>query len=169
MIKHCIAVEAVMRSLARKLGEDETLWGLVGLLHDIDYDYVGRDMTKHGLEALGILKDKGLPQEALEAIAGHNEHNGFKVVGEKAIRILHALRASDHISGLIIATALVMPNKKLCEVKPESVMKKFKSKDFARSVSRERIKEVEFLGISLEDYIVLALNALKGISDQLGL
>lgn len=113
MIKHCIAVEAIMRSLARRLGEDEELWGLIGLLHDIDYDYVERDMSRHGLEALNILKGKDLPLEALEIIAGHNENNGFKVTNEKALKTLYCLRASDHASGLIIATTLVMPSKKL--------------------------------------------------------
>jgi putative nucleotidyltransferase with HDIG domain len=169
MVKHCLAVEAIMRYLARRLSEDEGLWGLIGLLHDIDYDYVGRDMHRHGLEALSILKDRELPTEALEAIAGHNEHNGFKVVNEKALKLLHALRASDHASGLIIATALVMPSKKLAEVKLETLMKKFKSKDFARGVDRERIREVEMLGIKLEEFLELALNALKSIADKLGL
>lgn len=169
IVKHCLAVEAIMMYLARKLGEDEDLWRLVGLLHDIDYDYVGRDMRKHGLEALNILKNRGLPSEVLEAIAGHNEHNGFKVVNEKALKLVHALRASDHASGLIIATALVMPNKKLAEVKLETLMKKFRSKDFARGVDRERIKEIELLGIKLDEFLELALEALKSIADKLAL
>ena len=118
MVKHCVAVEAIMRALARRLGEDEELWGLVGLLHDIDYDEVGRDPSRHGLEALRILEGK-LPRHALEAIAAHNEHNGFRA-GSGAERLLHALRAADHASGLIVATALVMPGKKLAEVKPET-------------------------------------------------
>lgn len=169
MVKHCIAVEVIMRSLAKRLGEDEVLWGLIGLLHDIDYDYVGRDMARHGLETLNILSSSGLPSEALEAIAGHNEHNGFRVVDEKAVRILHALRASDHSSGLVIATALVMPSKKLSEVKPATLLRKFKAKDFARGVDRERIREVELLGIGLEEFLTLSLEALQKISDELGL
>ncbi|MEM1646159.1 MAG: HDIG domain-containing protein [Ignisphaera sp.] len=169
MIKHCLAVEAIMQALAKKLGEDETIWMLVGLLHDIDYDYVGRDMKKHGLEALNILRDVGLPLEALEAIAGHNENNGFKISYEKSKKILHALRASDHASGLVIATALIMPNKKLAEVKLESVMRKYRSKDFAKGVDRERIKEIELLGMELEEFMALAIEALKGIAKELGL
>ncbi len=169
MIKHCIAVEAIMCSLAKRLGENEVIWSLTGLLHDIDYDYVERDMAKHGLEALNILSSSGLPREALEAIAGHNEHNGFRVIDERALKILHGLRASDHVSGLIIATALVMPNKKLSEVKPATLLRKFKSKDFARGVDRERIKEVELLNVDLEEFLPLSLEALQRIADELGL
>ncbi len=169
MIKHCIAVEAIMRALARRLGEDEMLWGLVGLLHDIDYEVVGKDLSRHGLvSAYEILKGK-LPQQALEAIAAHNELTGVKPTTPEAERMLHALRASDHMSGLIIATALVMPGKKLAEVKPRSVKKKFKSKDFARGVSRDRIREIERLGIDLNEFIELSLNALKSVANELGL
>ncbi|MEM1642283.1 MAG: HDIG domain-containing protein [Desulfurococcaceae archaeon] len=169
IVKHCIAVEAIMRAVAGRLGEDEELWGLIGLLHDVDYDYVNRDGSKHGLGALEILSNTGLPREALEAIAGHNEHNGFKVENEKAQRILHALRAADHASGLIIATALVMPNKKLSEVKLETLLRKFKAKDFARGVDRSRIKEIEHLGIGLEEFLSLSLQALQEIASELGL
>ena len=168
MIKHCLAVEAVMRALAKRLGEDEELWGLVGLLHDIDYDYVNRDLSRHGLEALKILQNK-LPEEALQAIAGHNEHNGFVVTNEKAKKILYALRAADHASGLIVATALVMPHKKLEEVKLETLMRKFKSKDFARGVDRNRILECEKLGLKLEEFMKIALDAMKSIANELGL
>lgn len=169
MVKHCLAVEAIMRALAKKLGEDETIWMLVGLLHDIDYDFVERDMKRHGLEALTILKSIGLPLEALEAIAGHNENNGFKITSEKSKKILHALRASDHASGLIIATALVMPSKKLAEVRLETVMRKYKSRDFARGVDRERVREIEILGLKLEEFMVLAIEALKEVASELGL
>ncbi|MEL9940625.1 MAG: HDIG domain-containing protein [Ignisphaera sp.] len=168
MVKHCIAVEAIMRSLAKRLGEDEELWGLTGLLHDIDYDYVNRDMGRHGLEALNILKGL-LPDDALQAIAGHNEHNGFAVTGDRAKRLLHGLRASDHASGLIIATALVMPNKKISEIRLETLMRKFRSKDFARGVDRNRIMEIEQLGLKLEEFLSLALESLKNISAELGL
>ncbi len=167
MVKHCIAVEAIMRALARRLGEDEELWGLVGLLHDIDYDEVGRDPSRHGLEALRILEGK-LPRHALEAIAAHNEHNGFRA-GSGAERLLHALRAADHASGLIVATALVMPGKRLAEVKPETLLRKFKQKDFARGVSRDRIKEIEVFGLKLEDFLALALDAMKSVAEELRL
>mgnify|MGYP003872441531 CR=1 FL=1 len=167
MVKHCVSVEAIMRALARRLGEDEELWALVGLLHDIDYDEVGRDPSRHGLEALGILEGK-LPRHGLEAIAAHNEHNGFRA-GSEAERLLHALRAADHASGLIVAAALVMPGKRLAEVKLETLLRKFKQKDFARGVSRDRIKEIEFLGLGLEEFLALALDAMKNVAEELGL
>jgi len=168
IIKHCLAVEAIMRGLAERLGEDAELWGLVGLLHDVDYDYVERDMRRHGLEAYNILKGL-LPEPALQAIAGHNEHNGFTVVDEYAKKMLHALRASDHASGLIVATALVMPSRKLEEVKLDSLIRKFKSKDFARGVNRERIREVEKLRVKLEEFLEIALISMKKIAGELGL
>lgn len=167
MVKHCIAVEAIMRALARKLGEDEGLWGLVGLLHDIDYDEVERNPSRHGLEALRILEGK-LPTHALEAIAAHNELNGFRA-GSEAERLLHALRAADHASGLIVATALVMPGKRLAEVKPETLLRKFRQKDFARGVNRDRIKEIELLGLKLEEFLTLALDAMKDVAEEFGL
>lgn len=168
MVKHCLAVGAIMRALARRLGENPDLWELIGLLHDIDYDYVGRDMNRHGLDALRILGGV-LPRDAVEAIASHNEHNGYKPDSEMAVRLSHALRASDHLAGLIIATALVMPNKRIAEVKVETLMRKFKSKDFARGVNRNRIKEVEKLGVTLEEFFNLGLAALSEIATELGL
>ncbi len=163
-LKHCIAVEAVMRSLARRLGENEDLWGAVGLLHDVDYELVGKDLNRHGLLSIEILKDV-LPKEALEAIASHNELTGFS--SESALS--YALKAADQVAGLIIATALVMPNKRLEEVRVESLLKKFKQKDFARGVDRNRILLCEKLGLSLEEFLTLSLDALKCIHGELGL
>jgi putative nucleotidyltransferase with HDIG domain len=162
--KHCLAVEAIMRALARRLGKDEELWSLTGLLHDIDYELVGKDLSRHGVVALELLKDL-LPNEALEAIASHNELTGHT----SNLDIAYALKASDHVSGLIIATALVMPNKKLDEVRVDSVLKKFKQKDFARGVDRSRIMYCEKLGLSLEEFVKVSLEALKEIHDVLGL
>jgi len=168
LIKHCIAVESIMRKLAMRLNEDVELWGLIGLLHDIDYDITNRDLKRHGLEALKILSGK-LPQIALEAIAAHNEDNGFVPSIEESKRIAIALRAADHISGLIIATALVMPHRKIDEIKLSTLKRKFKSKDFARNVSREHIRRIEELGIALDEFLQLALEALKSIAKELGL
>lgn len=168
MVKHCLAVGAIMRALAQRLGEDPDLWELIGLLHDIDYDYVGRDMNRHGLGALEILSGV-LPRDAVEAIASHNEHNGYKPSSEAAVRLSHALRASDHLAGLIVATALVMPSKKIAEVRVETLTRKFKSKDFARGVDRNRVREVEKLGLALEEFFDLGLAALSGIATELGL
>ncbi|MEM1508639.1 MAG: HDIG domain-containing protein [Thermofilaceae archaeon] len=168
MVKHCIAVGAIMRDVARKLKEDENLWELTGLLHDIDYDVTNRDMTQHGLDAIHILKGL-LPEVAIDAIASHNEHNGHTPGSPEAERLTHALRSSDHASGLIIATALVMPNKRLAEVKLDSLMKKFKQKDFARGVDRSRLRECELLGLSLEEFLAISLESMKKVAGELGL
>jgi len=164
-IKHMIAVEAVMKGLARYLGEDEGLWGLTGLLHDIDYSIVRGDLYRHGLESSRILEGI-LPQEALEAIRAHNyEYTGIP----PDTRLSKALIAADAISGLIVAVALVMPNKKLDEVKASSVMSKFKSKDFARGVDRNRILFCERLGLKLEEFIEISLQSMKNVARELGL
>lgn len=168
IIKHCIAVEAIMKNLARKLGENEELWSLIGLLHDLDYELTNRDMKQHGLKTIEILDNK-LPRQALEAIALHNEQNAFQPTIDEARRLSYALRACDHLSGLIIATALVMPNNKLSEVTVQSLLKKFKAKDFARNIDRGRIREIERLGIKLEEFFEIGLKALQEISKQLGL
>jgi len=164
LFKHCLAVGAIMRAVARVLGEDENLWELVGLLHDIDYELVGKDLSKHGLVSAELLKDK-LPENALLAIRAHNELTGVKDDSKLAL----ALKASDHASGLIIATALVMPHKKLEEVKLESLLRKFKQKDFARNVKRERILNCEKIGIPLNKFLEIALKALQEIHSDLGL
>lgn len=163
--KHMVAVEAVMRGLARRMGEDEELWGLTGLLHDLDYEAVGGDFSRHGLEAAEMLKGR-LPENCLNAIRAHNyEHTGV----DPKDKLSYALIASDAISGLIVATALVMPHKRLEEVRVRSVLKKFKSKDFARGVDRSRILFCEKLGLTLEEFVETALEAMKSVADELGL
>jgi len=164
LIKHMIAVEAIMRALAEKLGEDIDLWGAVGLLHDIDYEYTKDDFTKHGIKSAEFLKEL-LPEEALDAIKAHNELTGY-ICDSKLSK---ALKAADQISGLIVATALVMPNKTIDEVKVKSIKKKFKQKDFARGVKREKIKLIEDLGFTLDEFFELSLNAIKKVKNELGL
>jgi len=164
LVKHMLAVEAIMRALARELGEDEELWGLTGLLHDLDYEEVQDDFSRHGLRSAELLEGL-LPEEALHAIRAHNDRTGVR----PETRLDLALRAADALSGLIVATALVMPNKRLAEVRLKSLKKKFKAKDFARGADRERIKLCEQLGLSLERFLELGLEALKSIADELGL
>ena len=165
IVLHMIAVSAIMRALARYFGEDEEEWELVGLLHDIDYERTKANPARHGLEAENILKGR-VSEEVLRAIKAHNfENTGVK----PETRLENALIAADAVSGLIIASALVMPHKKLEEVRVETLEKKFRQKDFARSVSRERIMFCEKLGLSRERFFELALEALKEISGELGL
>ena len=164
LVKHCIAVGAIMKGLAQHFGEDENLWELAGLLHDIDYEQTKDNHEKHGLVALEILKDK-VPQEVLDVIPTHNDLTGFK----REKKIDFALAAADAVSGLVIATALMMPSKKLDEVKIESVLKKFKKKDFARNVNREKILLCNKIGLNLEEFMQISLEALGNVSNDLGL
>lgn len=164
--RHCLATEAVMRHLAQYFGKDADMWGITGLLHDLDLEIVNGDMNKHGLETARILEDVGANPEIIEAIKAHNE----QIYGVERKELLHhALVSAETVTGLIVATALILPERKLSVVRPESVVKRMKEKSFARTVSRERIKECEKMGISLNDFIVLAVKAMQEISPQLGL
>jgi putative nucleotidyltransferase with HDIG domain len=165
IVYHMLAVEAIMRSLAKHFGEDEQLWGLTGLLHDIDYGKTESTPEKHGILAEEILKEL-VPKELKRAIKAHNfQHTHIK----PETRMEKALIACDAISGLLVACALVMPSKKLADVKVKTVMKKFKDKDFARGASRERTLFCEEIGISREKFFEIALNGLKNISREIGL
>lgn len=165
LVKHCLAVEAIMRELAEYLGEDKEKWGLVGLIHDIDYEKTKDNPKIHGILALEVLKGK-VDEEILKAVKSHN----FENTGTKPeTKMERALIAADSISGLIVACALVMPNKKLEEVGVETIKKKFKQKDFARRCSRERILFCEKIGIPKEKFFEICLNGLKKISKELGL
>ena len=165
VLYHMLAVETIMRSTAKHLGENEEQWGLIGLLHDIDYEKTETTPEKHSLLTEEILKEL-LPSELIRAIKTHNfRHTG--VMPETKME--KALIASDAISGLLVACALVMPSKKLADVKVESVAKKFKDKDFARGAERERILVCEEIGIPKEKFFEIALNGLKGIATQIGL
>jgi putative nucleotidyltransferase with HDIG domain len=166
MLNHSYAAEAVMRALARRLGQDEGKWGLAGLLHDLDLELVQGDLTVHGLEAARILTEKGVDPEVVEAVKMHNE----MVAGTKRSTVFqHALAAGETITGLISATALVYPDKKLANVKAKSVTKRMKEKAFAASVNRETILECERIGLPLDEFAGIALMAMQEIHEQLGL
>ena len=165
MRKHCYASEAVMRAIAQKLGENEDEYGLAGLLHDIDVEITNADPYTHGPHSEKILKGK-VSDEILDAIVMHNEVATGK---ERTTTFQHALAAGETITGLITATTLVYPDKKIASVKPKSVTKRMKQKAFAASVKRENILECEKIGIPLPEFAELSVNAMKGISDLLGL
>ena len=165
VVYHMLAVEAIMRSVAKHFGEDEDKWGLIGILHDVDYEKTEATPEKHSLLAEEILKGL-IPNELIKAIKTHN----FKYTGVMPeTRMEKALIASDAISGLLVACALVMPSKKLADVKVESVAKKFKDKDFARGAERERILVCEEIGIPREKFFEIALNGLKSVAAEIGL
>jgi putative nucleotidyltransferase with HDIG domain len=164
--KHCYATEAVMRAMAEKLGHDPELWGIAGLLHDLDYNETKDQPSQHGLKTAEILKEKGVISELIEAIKAHNaEALGI----ERKTDLDIALTCSESITGMVIATTLVYPDKKISSVKPSSIIKRMKQKEFARNVNRDLIRKCEDLHIPLEEFAELSLKAMEKISDKLGL
>jgi putative nucleotidyltransferase with HDIG domain len=166
MRKHCLASEAVMKASANRLGEDEEKWALAGLLHDLDVELVDANPRIHGLETARILEELEVDAEIIEAIKLHNE----EATGLPRTTVFHhALSAGETITGLITATTLVYPDKKLTSVKSNSVKKRMNAKAFAASVDRDKIRECEKAGIPLDEFIDLSLEAMQGISGDLGL
>ena len=161
---HCFAAEAVMKALAKHFGEDEHLWGIAGLLHDIDIEISNADATTHGQLSIPILKEVGLPEEAIDAISMHNEISAAK---PRSTRFQDALAAGETITGLIMATALVYPDKKISSVKTKSIIKRMKEIHFAASVKRENIMECEKIGLTLEEFATIALKAMSEVEDKL--
>ncbi len=162
LIKHCIAVSAVMRGIARELGEDEELWARIGLLHDIDYEIVGEDMERHGEAGAEILEKEGYGEIA-EVVRRHN-HMRY---GDYEDPVELALQAADSVSGLIIACALVKGGK-IEDVTPKTVKKKFKEKSFAAGCDRNRIRMIEKL-MPLERLYEVGIESLKDVREELGL
>lgn len=166
MLDHSYAAEAVLRAMARRLGRDEEIWGLAGLLHDIDIEAVGGDLSRHGLEAEKILAEAGIDPEIIDAVKMHNE----RVCGKaRSTEFQHALAAGETVTGLIVATALVYPDRKIAPVKVKSITKRMKEKAFAASVNRETIRECEQIGLPLDEFVGIALTAMQGIAGRLGL
>ena len=166
MLDHSYAAEAILRALARRLGRDEEKWGLAGLLHDIDIEVVGGDLARHGLEAAPILTAAGIDPEIVDAVKMHNE----AVCGVvRSMEFQHALAAGETVTGLVVATALVYPDKKIAEVKVKSITKRMKERAFAASVNRETIRECEKIGLPLDEFVEISLAAMRGIAGRLGL
>ena len=163
--KHALAVEACMRAYARKTGGDEELWGLVGLLHDFDYEkYPSAD--DHPCKGSEILKERGYSEEVRRAILSHAQYTGVARLSPME----KTLFACDELAGFITACALVKPGRSLAEVEAPSVRKKMKDKAFARSVHREDIIEgAADLGVDLEPHIAFCIGAMKAIAQELGL
>lgn len=163
--KHMYAVSAIMEELAKKLRKDPELWARVGLLHDIDYEETKDNPEQHAKKSTEMLEGQ-LPEKGLEAIKAHNfEHLDV----EPETDLDNALIAADAISGLIVATALVMPNKKLEEARVESVVKKFDDSSFAKNIDRDKILYCEKLEMDLEEFVEVSLQALQKIHEKLGL
>ena len=163
-VKHMIAVGAVMRQTAIRLGQDQARWELIGILHDIDFE-VCNGAEDHCLKAQDILRGR-IDEEAIDCILAHNSEY-TKVPVDTPMK--RALIAADASSGLVIACALVMPSKRLADVKPESLVKKFGSKDFAKGVSRERIMRCEEVGIPRDEFLAISLEGMRKVASELGL
>jgi len=163
--KHALAVEACMRAYARKLGGEEDLWGVVGLLHDFDYEKYP-SLEDHPYKGNEILKERGYSEQIRNAIMSHAEYTGVLRVSPME----KALFACDELAGFITAVALVRPGKSLAEVDAKSVRKKMKDKAFARSVNRNDIVTgASELGVDLEEHIAFCIAAMRGIAAELGL
>lgn len=167
LIKHMLAVEAAMRAYARRFGEDEELWGIVGLLHDFDYERYP-DLTVEGHPVVGskVLRERGWPEEVIRAVLSHADYTGVT----RETRMEKTLAAVDDLTGFIVAVALVRPSKSIHDVKVKSVRKKWKSKAFAAAVDRAAIEAAaEDLGVELWAHVAFVLQAMQDIADELGL
>ncbi len=166
--RHMLAVEAGMRAYARRFGEDEGLWGLVGVVHDFDYErYPDVATDGHPNTGAPILRERGYPDEVVRAVLSH----ATEVTGvERHSRLEHALYAVDELTGLITAVALVRPSKDIRDVKVKSVKKKWKDKAFAAGVHRGEIEAgAAALGVELWEHVGVVLEAMQGIAGDLGL
>ncbi|HME36365.1 MAG TPA: HDIG domain-containing protein [Candidatus Sulfotelmatobacter sp.] len=167
--KHALAVEACMRACSHKLGddslEDEDLWGIVGLIHDFDYER-WPSLEDHPYKGNEILKERGYSDEIRRAIMSHAEYTGVT----RDTPMEKALFACDELAGFITAVALIKPGKSLAEVDVKSVRKRMKDKAFARKVNRDDIVQgAAALGVDLDEHIAFCIEALKPIADKLGL
>jgi putative nucleotidyltransferase with HDIG domain len=163
--KHALAVEACMRAYAQKFSSDEELWGIVGLLHDFDYDKYP-SLEDHPYRGNEILKERGWSEEIRKAIMSHAEYTGVT----RDTPMEKALFACDELAGFITACALVKPGKSLAEVEASSVKRKMKDKAFARSVNRADITNgAADLGVELEPHIAFCIEAMRRIAGELGL
>jgi len=168
LIKHCLATEAAMRDLAEHFGEDKNKWGICGLLHDIDYDKVNwpENPKLHSKVGSEMLRDLGFDKEICQAVLTHNEIHG---ISPKTL-MAKALYCVDPLTGLIVAATLVLPSKKINNLRTENVLNRFKEKHFAKGANRKIIKKCEeYLNLPLEKFTEITLKAMQRISGDLGL
>jgi len=164
MRKHMLATEAIMRALAKRFGEDEHEWGLTGLLHDIDVELVEDEPDSHSKLGADIARELGANEAMAHAILCHNEAHGIS----RETKLDKALFCADPLSGLITAAALVRPDK-LSGLSTRSVIKRFHEKRFAAGVNREQVAKCQGIGLELEEFVVLGIEAMKGIAPELEL
>lgn len=163
LIKHVLAVESVMKALARKLNQDEEKWGLSGLLHDLDYEETKNDFENHGKRTVEMLSEYNVPDDIKNAILAHCEKKERETLMEKAIY------AADPVTGFIVAAVLIRKGTTLEDLDLDFLLNRFKEKSFARGASREQMESCKDFGMTLEDFLVLSLNAMRDISEELEL
>lgn len=163
LFKHCLAVEACLRTLAQRLGEQEEIWALAGLLHDIDYEETGADPVRHGLEGAQLLEKIGLAEQLVRAVKVHSGHL------PPQSKLDWALFATDPLTGLIVASALMHPEKKLSALDVDFIVRRFKEKRFAAGANREQIGTCKNLGLRLEEFMQICLEGMQGVAQDLGL
>ena len=161
--KHCLCVEAAMRAYARHYGEDESRWGLTGLIHDFDWER-HPDAGRHPMAGVAFLREQLWPEDICRAVLGHASYSGVP----RDTRMAQALFACDELCGFLVACSLVLPDKSLAGVEPASVKKKLKRADFARNVNRDDIVNgAAELGVDLDAHIAFVLDALKAAHAEL--
>ncbi|MFW6119645.1 MAG: HDIG domain-containing metalloprotein [Petrotogales bacterium] len=163
LVKHVLAVESVMKALARKLDQEEEKWALAGLLHDLDYEDTKDDFENHGKRTVEMLSEYDVPDDIKNAILAHCEKKERDTLMEKAIY------AADPVTGFIVASVLIRKGTTLDDLDLDFLLNRFKEKSFARGASREQMKSCEDFGMSLEEFLVLSLNAMRDISEELEL
>lgn len=165
LLKHALAVEAAMRGYARRFGEDEERWGIVGLLHDFDYER-WPSPSDHPFRGCEILRARGYPDDMIRAILSHADYSGVT----RESRLEHTLFACDELAGFITAAALVRPTKSIVDLEARSVKRRMKDKAFARAVSRDDLRQgAEGLGLTLDDHITNVIGFMRAQAEPLGL
>jgi uncharacterized protein len=164
-VKHMLAAEAIMRALAHRFGESEEEWGLAGLLHDIDLELIEGDMKQHSRLGADLVRDMGASAAVIQAILTHNQTHGIPL----ETTMDKALYCTDPLTGLITAAALVRPDRKLAGVEAKSVLKRYKENGFAVGVNREQVASCAALGLGLEEFVEVGLQAMKSVAASLGL
>jgi putative nucleotidyltransferase with HDIG domain len=163
LVKHTLAVEAIMRAMARRFGESEDLWGLAGLLHDLDYEQTMNSPERHGRLTIEMIGTLDVPAEARAAILAHAGHQARNSLMDKAICCI------DPVTGLIVASALMHPSKSLAGIDVDFVGKRYKEKRFAAGANREAIAGCSELGLDLHEFFSVSIEAMSGISRELEL
>lgn len=169
---HLRETEAIMRSLARRFDENEEQWGIIGLLHDIDWDLTKDNVSEHCILAQSILKEAGASEFLIETVISHgfgNEQIPGLLERERSTPLQYCLVAAETLTGLVVASALVQPDKKLASVTLGSLQNKFKNYKFAAKCDRNLIRECEKADINIDNFLALGLDALQGIAPELGL